>query len=178
MYPSIVKNYGDNAPPFEVEPTVRRALKVVPKNLLGGLDQIVLTNASSLSRRRRRAKTKSRRKQVSIKTCRGLYRKNHIEIFVDNIIRTKKRNYFVRQLSLFRVARTLFHEIGHHIHRTKRPEHREPENVADEYMRFYTKKFIWRNWHRVGAMCVSLLALVITHPKSIWKALRRSRQGA
>src|SRR5206468_1742291 len=32
------------------------------------------------------------------------------------------------------MADVLFHEIGHHIHHTARPEYREPEDVADAWM--------------------------------------------
>ncbi len=31
------------------------------------------------------------------------------------------------------LANVLYHELGHHIHYTLRPEHRERENVADEW---------------------------------------------
>jgi len=32
-------------------------------------------------------------------------------------------------------GRVLFHEVGHHIHKVMRPEHREPEHVADDWAR-------------------------------------------
>jgi len=58
----------------------------------------------------------------------------YIELYVDKICRPLPRplNWIplVRDLV---VGRVLFHEIGHHIHSTTRPEHREREDVADEW---------------------------------------------
>lgn len=56
-----------------------------------------------------------------------------IEIFVDNSLRSWERGIwlkfrFVREVALEDV---LFHEVGHHIHYTARPEFREREDVAD-----------------------------------------------
>ena len=141
--PDIIENYKEYTPPIDILPTINRALRIVPNNYLAGLDRIVLTDAEGLPRRRRREKTWSRKKKVPINEALGLHSGGHIEIFIDNII-DPKRNlfYFQRKWYLFEITRVLFHEIGHHIHRTKCPEHREPENVADEYMRLYWNKFM------------------------------------
>lgn len=176
MGPRIVENYREYTPPFEIVPTIRRALKVVPKKYLVGLDRIVLTNAGGLPRRRRRKKTWSRKRKVLIKTALGVYRGGHIEIFVDNIVGSDgKWPYSRRQCYLFEISRVLFHEIGHHIHRSKRPEYREPENVADRYMRIYLKRFVWRSWYRVGAAAAHFIMLVVIHPRVWWRVWRSFR---
>ncbi len=36
-------------------------------------------------------------------------------------------------LKRFALAQTLYHELGHHIHYTIRPEYKEKEDVADEW---------------------------------------------
>jgi hypothetical protein len=53
---------------------------------------------------------------------------------VDNIVAIDrgKRFFIVTQfLRDHRFGDVLFHEIGHHIHATIKPEHREKEDVAD-----------------------------------------------
>jgi hypothetical protein len=69
-----------------------------------------------------------------------------IEIFVDNTLRGWESGWWLR-IPLIRegkLADVLFHEIGHHIHFTCRPEYREKEDVADVWLvrlrRNYTRK--------------------------------------
>jgi hypothetical protein len=40
----------------------------------------------------------------------------------------------------------LFHEIGHHIHRTIRPEHTEKEDVADKWAGKLNANFIRKQY--------------------------------
>jgi hypothetical protein len=55
------------------------------------------------------------------------------------------------KVSLWRdvlISNVLFHEIGHHIHSTTRPEFRERETVADEWRdrlqsRYFKKQYPW-----------------------------------
>ena len=56
-----------------------------------------------------------------------------VEIFLDNVLE-RFENHWAGRLGFLREAEisdVLFHEIGHHIHFTVRPEHREKEDVAD-----------------------------------------------
>ena len=45
------------------------------------------------------------------------------------------------------IAYVVFHEIGHHVHSTRAPEHREKEDVADKWrdrlMRTCVKRKYW-----------------------------------
>jgi hypothetical protein len=138
-FPKTITRYSNYAPPFDPEPIVIRLLESVPPKYLIGLSEIVLTNSSGLSRQRRRSVTKSRSRKVRIRNARGLYhsawngRPAWIEIFVDNSLESWRRGWWlkvpiVREIALEGV---LFHEIGHHIHSTVRPEFREREDVAD-----------------------------------------------
>jgi hypothetical protein len=59
-----------------------------------------------------------------------------IEIFIDNTLRGWEGGWWLR-IPLIRegkLADVLFHEIGHHIHFTCRPEYREKEDVADVWL--------------------------------------------
>ncbi|MDR3739031.1 MAG: hypothetical protein P4L40_08415 [Terracidiphilus sp.] len=122
--------------------TVEKMLASVPPKYLNGLSEVVLTNTAGLPRKLRRSVTKSRGRKVRIVEARGLYHQAWhgkpawIEIFVDNALGPPPGGW-LRWLwlrGLFReggLSEVVFHEIGHHIHATVRPEHREKEDVAD-----------------------------------------------
>jgi len=137
--PAVIANFSGYTPPFDVVPIVERMLASVQPNYLIGLKEVVLTNSTGLSRKLRRSTTKSRKHKVKIVECRGLYHqawngnRAWIEIFVDNTLKYWEKGFwlripFIREESLGGV---LFHEVGHHIHYTVRPEYREKEDVAD-----------------------------------------------
>jgi hypothetical protein len=50
----------------------------------------------------------------------------------------------------------VFHEVGHHIHYTTRPEYREKEDVADTWMRKLKKQYLRRKY----AWLIPLLPLL------------------
>jgi hypothetical protein len=131
--------FSDYEPPFDPAPIVKRMLDSVPRKYLVGLQEVVLTNESGLPRKRRTTVLKSRRRKVRLGQTAGLYhaafagKPAWIEIFVDNALRGWERSWLLR-IPLLRegkIADVLFHEIGHHIHFTSRPEYREKEDVAD-----------------------------------------------
>jgi hypothetical protein len=137
--PTVIASFCGYAPPFDPVPIVQRMLASVSPKYLVGLQRVVLTNSTGLPRKLRRAVTKSRGRKVRMVEARGVYhpawRGNlaWIEIFVDNTLeRCEKRRWsrlgFLREAE---IGGVLFHEIGHHIHFTARPEYREKEDVAD-----------------------------------------------
>ncbi|QNI31301.1 hypothetical protein H7849_19735 [Alloacidobacterium dinghuense] len=125
-------------------------LDSVPKNYLVGLGEVVLSNSSGLSGKRRDIRVKSRKRNVSLATASGAYHgasrgsSAWIEIFVDNALRGWEKGWWLRipYIREGRLSDVLFHEIGHHIHRAVRPEHREKEDVADVW-----KVRLERNYH-------------------------------
>jgi hypothetical protein len=131
-------------------------LDSVPENYLLGLGEVLLTNTSSLPRKRRRSITKSRRRKVHVIEAKGLYHpavhgnRAWIEIFVDNTLRGWEDGWWLR-IPFIREGKlgdVLFHEIGHHIHFTCRPEYREREDVADVWKvrlqkRYASDRFRW-----------------------------------
>lgn len=156
----IIESYKDYEPPIKAKAVAHTLLRYVPPRYLAGLGHIVLTNSSSLPRSRRRGKTWSRKRKVKITNTRGLYHQKWgsqpawIEIFVDNM--TEFELGFFRNVPPIRdmyFGGTLYHELGHHIHRTLRPEHREREDVADEWKNRLLSAFIRkRYWYLLPIM--------------------------
>jgi hypothetical protein len=149
--PAITAAFSGHEPSFDVVIMVQRIVDSVPEKYLLGLTEIVLTNAGSLARNRRRSVTKSRGRKVRIKQTRGLYHpasRRHgawIEIFVDNTL-NRWASRWLGRMNWFReaeLADVLFHEIGHHIHFAVRPEYQETEDVADVW-----KVRLQRNYFR------------------------------
>jgi hypothetical protein len=137
--PTVQTFFSDYEPPFDAAPIVQRMLDSVPKKYLIGLQEVVLTNASGLPKKLGVTVLKSRRRKVRLDKTAGLYhaafsgKPAWIEIFVDNTLRGWESSWWLR-IPLLRegkIADVLFHEIGHHIHFTCRPEYREKEDVAD-----------------------------------------------
>jgi hypothetical protein len=135
----VITSFSGYEPPFDPVPIVERMIASVPSQYLLGLKQIVLTNSSGLPRKRRRAVTRSRKRKVKIVEAKGLYhqawngKQAWVEVFLDNVLE-RFENHWAGKLGFLREAEisdVLFHEIGHHIHFTVRPEHREKEDVAD-----------------------------------------------
>jgi hypothetical protein len=140
--PKVVTQFTNGyVPPFDVVASVEKMLDSVPPKYLNGLSEIVLTNTSGLPRKLRRSVTKSRGRKLRQAEARGFYyqawngRPAWIKIFVDNTlihwhVWFWSRHSFTRDIPMGDI---LFHEIGHHIHATLRPEHREREDLADDW---------------------------------------------
>ena len=131
----------------------KRMVKGLPSNRLQGLRAIVLTNTEGFNRKKRRKKTWSRQKKLSLTKCAGWYRPGihgeqaEIEIIVDSI----QNNYPTlmlrsRFLTDFIFSSVLFHEIGHHIHDTQEPEFINQEDAADKWQRKLNKKYFWKKY--------------------------------
>ena len=73
----------------------------------------------------------------------------HIELLVDNNFDGYPAWILkIGFISAVAFSRTLFHELGHHIHKTQAPEHFEREDVADKWKRRVSRNFFWkRYWH-------------------------------
>ena len=156
----IKEAYRDYVPPKWVRRHVDGLLTRVDEKHLGGLKTIVLTNARALSGSRKRHRTRSRGQQVPVRECCGLYHARWrgepawIELYVDNIV--SQLPGWLTLAPGFRyglLARTLYHEIGHHIHATTAPEHREREDVADKWSNRLMRDFMRRKyWFVVPVM--------------------------
>ena len=119
----------------------------------------MLTNEAALSRRDRKGKTWSRKRKVDKSGILGRYHgaahpRNSsawIELRVDKIVEGLKGA--PRWLPIARevvFGHVLFHELGHHIHKTIRPEHSEKEDVADSWAGKLNANFIRKKyWYAI-----------------------------
>jgi hypothetical protein len=150
----VTEAYHNYAPPFDVAKVVQRLLSEVPDHQLVQLDCVVLTNSEALPRRDRKGRVWSRNRKYNAAQIRGRYHPKSgsnlpwIEMRVDKVVRGLPRP--VLWFSFFRnwcVGDVLYHELGHHIHYCVRPEHREKEDVADDWskrlLRAFMKKHHW-----------------------------------
>jgi hypothetical protein len=161
--PKVISAFSGYTPPFDPVPIVERMLDSVPQKYLIGLSEVVLSNTAGLSRRLRRRVTKARGKKVRLVEARGLYHQEWhgkpawIQIFVDRTLLHWEGGWWLRIpfIREGRMSEVLFHEIGHHIHFTARPEHREKEDVADVWKvrlerNYYRRRFpLFRSFFRL-----------------------------
>ena len=149
--PDIVESYRAHAAPQWVRESVSRLLNATAPEHVIGLAAIVLTDSASM----KRGKTHrvSGRKYTN-RECRGFYhpqwrgQEAWIELVVDNMMadfpKPLWRVQFMRDLI---VSRTLFHEIGHHVHGTVASAARSSEAAADEWRErltgLYFRKRYW-----------------------------------
>lgn len=137
----VVEHYQGWEPRLPAKRIVERLLAGVPSKYLSGISHVSLTNTGALNHRDRLRKVRRRGRKVRVSGALGYYRARwhgrgaHIELLVDNIERSGRPLpgvvFRVPLLADYLVGSTLFHEIGHHIHATQRPEHRDAEEVAD-----------------------------------------------
>lgn len=168
--------YRNYEPPLKAEGIVGDLLDYVPEKFLVGLDCVILTNQSGLSRRERLGKVPRRGRKMQKSEALGFYHPRSrnqlpwIELYVDKIVSSAGRAPlwvpFVRD---FLFAHVLYHEIGHHIHYEKRPEHREKEDVADEYATRLTVNFVRKKYQ--------LLMPVIVPVAKAYNWFRRRKEG-
>jgi hypothetical protein len=160
---AVIESYGGWLAPFDAATVVRRLLRSVPHRHLAGLRSVVLSSTAALNRARRRQTTRSRGKKVRAATCRGLYHPAWrgepawIELFVDTVVGSTPRPLL--RLPPWRdleIASVLFHELGHHIHDTHDPAHREPEVVAEEWRRCLSRAYFRRRYWYLVPLVVAL----------------------
>jgi hypothetical protein len=151
--PELIEAYRGWSPEVDVRGSVTRLMSDVPPRYTAGLRSIVLTNAAALSHDDRRRKVRARGKRALAADAGGLYHQScegqpaWIELFVDNLFRDVPR--WMLRLRLVRdglVAEALFHELGHYIHEAQAPEFREPENVADDWERRFSRAYFRRRY--------------------------------
>ena len=158
---AVREAYRGYQPPFYFKATVEKLLATVPEKYLIGLDCVVLINQSGMPRRDRVGKIRSRKRQVDKLHVLGRYHPRrgsfsaYIELRVDRIILGLETAGFpkIKPLREIGIAHVLFHEVGHHIHATMRPEHLEKEDVADRWAGKLNRNFI-RNkyWYLLPVM--------------------------
>jgi hypothetical protein len=162
---AVREAYREYLPPFDVKATVEKLISSVPAKFLSGLNCVVLVNQSGLSRRDRVGKVRSRKRKFDKLRVLGRYHPGwrnsspYIELRVDRILSGLETTAALK-IKLFReiaVGHVLFHELGHHIHATMRPEHLEKEDVADRWAGKLNRNFVrTRYWYLLPAILPAL----------------------
>ncbi len=116
--PRVFEAYGSYDAPKNIVPIMNSLLDGVPEGFYIGLSEIQITDSSTLSEARRRAKTSER---CRVGQARALYSpaskrgSARIEIFLDKVLNDLP--LVLRRLNFFKelvLAEVLFHELGHH----------------------------------------------------------------
>lgn len=151
----IYENYGAYQPSVDAKKIVSELLTTVPQKYLRGLGSVVLSSQGGLSRDQRRRKSWSRGRKISRKQMFGYYQpawreqQAYIELYVDKICSQLPSPY--NRFSVFRdlvLGEVLFHEVGHHIHYSHRPEFKEKEDVADKWAKTLLRNAVQqRYWY-------------------------------
>jgi hypothetical protein len=129
-------NFDKDINKLKLVPVVKNLLKYVPKRWLEGIKNIYITDTKNFNRNDIRYYNK---KKYLNKVVLGTYEnlkdnKGIIIIYVDNILKTCSYNPLIAPLTkYFKISEILYHEIGHHIHNTIKPEFKEKENTANYY---------------------------------------------
>jgi hypothetical protein len=167
----ISEQYLDYAPPVVVYRSLELLLRYVPKEHLEQLHHITLTNSAALLKTRR-GKISSEKRRVRAADCRGLYGMGNIVLVVDQMFADCPEVFLLLPpVKTYLIARTLYHEIGHHIHRLKQPGYRaQQETVADEWRDKLLRDFARRRYWYFGLLVRGCLKL--------FPSLRRRKNDA
>ena len=147
--PKIREQYLDFTPPLILYGTVELLLRHVPPQHLAELHTITLTNSAAL-RKLLRGKVSWEGRRVRPADCRGLYGRGHIILVVDQMFDDCPEALILLPLiKRYLIARTLYHEIGHHIHRLEQPGYRaDKEMFADDWRDKLLRDFLrQRYWY-------------------------------
>jgi hypothetical protein len=139
----IYESYKSYVPPRWVRPSIERLLKTLAPEHTGGLGAIVLTSSEAVGR----GKTgRVGGRKYERRRCRGFYhyaRPNQlpwIEVVVDSTI-----GHVPAWITAFNfcrdciLARTLYHEVGHHLDATVGSASRGGEAAAEDWRRRLTR---------------------------------------
>jgi len=162
----INENYKDYAPPRAVRRSVHRLVKWLHPGHLTGIQAIVLTNAATLGKGKTR---RVRGRKYAESACLGFYHRSSqhngpwIQLVVDNIVRQAPR-WFLRSryLTDMLVAKTLFHEVGHHLDGTVGSRSRSGEEAAEDWSRRLRTQYSGKRYRMLSAV-LGLLTRLFRH---------------
>jgi hypothetical protein len=156
----IREQYLDYKPPVILYRSLELLLRYVPDEHLADLRVITLTNSAALLKSWR-GKLTSEKRRVRPADCRGLYGQGNIVLVVDQMFRDCPELLLLfPPLKTYLIARTLYHEIGHHVHKLDQPGYRaEKEKVADEWRDKLLRDFVRQRWWYFGLLVRGLFKL-------------------
>jgi hypothetical protein len=112
---------------------------------------------------------------VLIKKAAGLYHYAQrgdsawVEVFVDQTLQYRGEGRWIVKIPVLRniiLSSVLFHEIGHHIHATARPEFREKEDVANKWKAKLQRLYFHAQYPGLITVMLLLRRLVLLYRKS------------
>ena len=171
--PEVIEAYREFNPPCNARETVRDLLSSVPEKYTVGLWRVVLTNGAALTGRRPKSWSWARGRKARHTEVLGLYHHERrgepawVELFVDKIAEgAPKWGLGVGIVRDTVFGNVLYHELGHHIHARQRPEHREREDVADDWKRRLVRGHIRQRYPvlRVCLWPIGRLARLMSGP--------------
>ena len=144
----IVEWYLEYSPPINVSGSVRQLLRAVPEKYLSGLHHVTLTNSTTL-RKTYRGRLWAGKHRVRPADCHGLYSNGQIQLLMDQILSEVPESFLLfPPLKKYLIAKTLYHEVGHHIHKLESPGYRpNREPFADEWRDKLMRVFFRRYWY-------------------------------
>ena len=151
----IIEDYGEYSPPVNVRRRVMKMLKVVPSEYLSNLDQILLTSTKALTSKQKKEQVRYRGRNVKVINSNGMHtydranRRGKINLYVDNIFEELSGGLiFVPGLANMNIAKTLFHEVGHHIEKLSSFRKKDDEDDAEKWESHFTRKYRTQHyWH-------------------------------
>ncbi|HYW74777.1 MAG TPA: hypothetical protein VE961_27370 [Pyrinomonadaceae bacterium] len=162
----IREQYLDYKPPVIVYGSLELLLRHVPDEHLAELRSITLTNSAALLKSWP-GKYPVEKRRVRPADCRGLYGNGKIVLVVDQMFSDCPEFLILfPPVKTYLVARTLYHEIGHHIHRLEQPGYRaDRETFADEWRDKLIGNFMRQRYWYFGLLVRGLFKLFpsLTH---------------
>ncbi len=178
-FPKITENYSQQTNLPSYTSTVKKLLKYVPQHWLDGLKEIILTDTTSLPRKSRRQKLGDKGHRAFAGKCNGYYSQGDanspasVTLLMDNVMDLPKLLRIIPLLKYFLIGYTLYHEIGHHIHKYIKPEYKKKELVAQDYNRKLLNKMMFtRYWYFVPLFFI--LAMIIKGTKFFIKKFKKN----
>ena len=142
----IKASYQNYHPPGNPEKSIRILLKYVPDKYLRGIDVIILRSSKDVNRATRREDFKGPKTTLGTYHHRHGNSKPYIELYIDTIIEKYGPLRKIPMVRNIAIGETLYHEIGHHIHQTIKPEYRDKERTADDWSKYFNKKLFKRRY--------------------------------
>jgi len=156
----IREQYLDYTPPVVLYRSLQLLLSYVPAKYLSDLHTITLTNSAAMLKMYR-GKVSSEKRRVRPADCRGMYGRGNIYLMTDQMFSDCPEFFLLfPPVKTYLIARTLYHEIGHHIHRLEQPGYRaNQETVADEWCEKLLREFVRGRYWYLGLAVRGLMRL-------------------
>jgi hypothetical protein len=158
---TVYENYKNYIPPHGVRSSIEKLLSNLPKEFLGGLESVVLTNSESI----RKGKThRIKGRKYSRQACLGFYHPRYkgnqpwIEILVDKTLdKTPALILWIPPIREALLSDSLFHELGHHLDATVGSPAPSGEAAAEAWKKRLSKTYFRKHyWYIIAPLHLML----------------------